>query len=276
MSKSITKVEFAHQPTTLFPSPAEWGMLKEQAALVVKTGFLPKAIDTAEKAITIALKGRELGIPPMQAFSHIHVVNGKPGASAELMLSLIYRNCPGAIVNYVESNDDLCTIDVSRPGHKTARFSYSIDEARNAGLLNKDSWQKYAPAMLRARAVSIAARAVFPDAIMGCSYTPEELGAEVNDEGEVLELTAAPKPSAVVEVKKPEPTTAPAVRDRKVIGNEIRTVAADLGLTKEDIEAWSYRVFKVSGPKLSLSQMEEFLMQLKRELPDGYVSGQTS
>jgi len=173
---------------TLFPSQAEWEMLKEQAAMVVKTGFLPSAIRTPEQAIAIALKGRELGIPPMQSFAHIYIIQGKPTISSELMLSLIFKNCPGAIMNYVQSTNDSCVIEAKRPNGSAARFSFTMDDARRADLLGKGNWKNYPGAMLRARAIAIMARALFPDAIMGCSYTPEELGAEINSDGEVVTL----------------------------------------------------------------------------------------
>lgn len=177
---------------SLFPSEHEWAMLKEQASMVVKTGFLPMAIKTAEQAIAIALKGRELGIPPMHAFAHIHIIQGKPTVSAELMLALIFKNCPGAVINYPETNSEVCVISAKRPGGTVSSFKFTIAEAKLAGLLNKDSWKNYPAAMLRARTVSMVARALFPDAIMGCSYTPEEMGAEVNEELEVINLPHEP------------------------------------------------------------------------------------
>src|SRR3990167_7192873 len=163
-------------PSSLMPSQQEWALMMEQATTLGRSGLLPKSIDTPEKAIAIALKGRELGIPMMHSFSHIHIVDGKPGASAELMLALIYRKFPQAVVHYKESSEKICRVVVTRPGRKEQEFSYSIDEAQKAGLLAKTNWQKYAAAMLRARAVAIVGRAVFPDALMGCNYTPEELG----------------------------------------------------------------------------------------------------
>lgn len=177
---------------SLFPNESEWAMLKEQATMAVKSGLLPAAVNTPEKAIAIALKGRELGIPPMQAFAHIHIIQGKPTISAELMLALIYKNCPGAVIEYLENGATKCVIRATRPGSKSAVWAFSIDEAKQAELLTKDSWKKYPAAMLRARAISIMARAVFPDAIMGCSYTPEELGAEVTDEGEIVDVPNEP------------------------------------------------------------------------------------
>jgi len=254
-------------PVTLFPTQAEWAMLKEQATMAVKSGLLPRAVDTPEKAIIIALKGRELGIPPMQAFSHIHIVDGKPTMSAEMMLALIYKNAAGAVVNYVESTDKKCAIEARRHGHNAAIFTYTIEEAKLAGLLNKKNWQSYPAAMLRARAVAIVARAVFPDAIQGCSHTPEELGAEVNDEGEVIVVPPSPEENKPEPDKKPASAPAAAkARGRKEIGAEIMAVANDLGLSKDEVEQWAIEDFKKSGRELTLEEMETFLGTLQSEL----------
>lgn len=155
-----------------------YSVLEKQVTMAIKSGFLPASIKSPEQAITIALKGRELGIQPLQAFSQIHIIQGKPTISSELMLALIYRNCKGAVINYLESTSDACVIEACRPGGKMNTFSFNIEEAKSAGLLQKENWRKYPDAMLRARCIAIVARAVFPDAIMGASYTAEELGGE--------------------------------------------------------------------------------------------------
>ena len=50
-----------------------------------------------------------------------------------------------------------------------------MERAKRAGLLGNPSWQKYPAAMLRARAISEAARAWANDALYGFIYTPEEI-----------------------------------------------------------------------------------------------------
>lgn len=142
----------------------------------IRSKLIPDEIKTPDQAIIIALKGRELGIPPMQAFSQIRVIKGKPCISAELMLALIYKNVPTAEVNFLETNEKICKIKARRnPSHEYCTFIFSIEDAKRAELLNKESWIKYPAAMLRARCISAMARALFPDAIAGASYTPEEL-----------------------------------------------------------------------------------------------------
>lgn len=183
------KNQIAVRDENLIPATATWNTMKEMSTMLVGTGFLPKAINTPQKAMAIMLKGRELQVPPMQAFSQIHVINGNPGAGAELMMALIYRECATAQIEYIKMNNEEVSLRARRDkSQKWQDFSFTMEDAEKAGLLGKDSWRKYPRAMLRSRTVSEMARSVFPDCIMGCSYTPEELGAEVNEEGEVLDV----------------------------------------------------------------------------------------
>lgn len=290
MSTAIQIQEARSLP--IFPTAVEWNMLKEQAAMVVKTGFLPKAIDTPEKAIAIALKGRELGIPMMQAFAHIHVIQGKPCISSELMLALIFKNCHGAVVNYISNELDKCVIQAKRPGGRDATFSFTIEEARKAGLLNKDSWKNYPGAMLRARAVAIVARALFADAIMGCSYTPEEMGAEVDDEGEVINIPNDPNnkfagvtgedargqsggkstPQAATNtlpatIAPQEPKKPVVIRTKNSVGNEILAVAEELNLAEAELNQWACENSgKATTSEMTLGDLENFLAVLQKEL----------
>lgn len=176
---------------------SSWVAMKEQATMLVRSGFLPESIKTPEQAIAIALKGHELGMPMMQAFSQIHVIKGKPTISAEGMNALIRKNCAGAKLEILASNSDRCTIRASRPNEQACEFTFTMDDARRAGITGNPSWSKYPDAMLFARCISIVARRVFPDCLAGISYTPEEMGAEVNAEGQVINITPQ-------EEKKPE------------------------------------------------------------------------
>lgn len=178
--------------TELSTLTADWQILKEQAKMAVQSGFLPIAINTPEKAVIIALKGRELGIPMMQAFSSISVIKGKPALSSELMLALIYRKYPNAKISFKtppEKAHEECTIEAQRPHGDIQTFKFSVDDAKRAGLIGTEgsAWHKYPTAMLRARAISGMARALFPECIAGC-YTPEEIGGEVIDVEPALPL----------------------------------------------------------------------------------------
>jgi hypothetical protein len=61
------------------------------------------------------------------------------------------------------------------------------ERAERAGLTGKDVWKKYFEAMAKSRAISEVMKEGAEDVLMGNVYTAEELGAEVNESGEVIE-----------------------------------------------------------------------------------------
>jgi len=170
---------------------SEWEALKEQAQMLVESGFLPKHLDTGNKALAVMIAGRELGVPPMQAVRGIYVVDGKPSLSAELMLALAYQNLPGFKFEVVVSTTELCKVRATRPGGEPAEIAFSIQDAARAGLTAGYNWKKYPAQMLRARATSAVLRVTAPDAIRGV-YTPEELGYSEREQ-EVDALAASHK-----------------------------------------------------------------------------------
>lgn len=195
MSNDLAKIQ----------SPAEerqtWELMREQAAMLIKTQFLPSAIKTPEQAVMVMMKGRELGVPSLYALSNIVVIQGKPACSAELLQALIYRDHGDDALRFVEANNDYCTLEYRRRSWKKAeRYTFSIDDADRAGLMKNPTWKAYPAAMLRARCLSAVARMAFADSIGGM-YTPEELGASVTVVDGVVELD----PASVIDVSAHAP-----------------------------------------------------------------------
>lgn len=164
------------------------------ASTLVKSGLLPSAIKSPEAALVIILTGRELGLAPLQALRSISVVEGKPTLSADLLLALAYKSglCTGYEI--LELTDEKCVVQISRNGQVKPPYSYTIEEARKAGLANRPNWQRHTKAMLRARATSAACRAYFPDVVLGL-YTPDELEdlSPVVSEAAPVVITPAPR-----------------------------------------------------------------------------------
>lgn len=197
-------------PTPQMPAPAEWTTLREMAGVFIKSGLLPASIKTPEAALTVMLKARELGIPPLYGLSNIVVVQGKPVCSAELMLALMYRDQGDNAVVVEESTAETCRVSYRRRGWDRSRaFAFTLEDARRAGLAGKGTWAQYPQAMLRARCISAVARMAFPDSIGGL-YTPEEMGAPVTvtDDGEV-EIIALPPATSTNAVDDEPPAPIP-------------------------------------------------------------------
>ncbi len=173
---------------------AAWEAMREQADVLVRSGFLPKAIRTPEQALAIMQTGKELGLGPMQALRSIHIIEGKPTMSADLIAALVHSRLPGSLLRVTESTDLVCSIEAARPGREATLFSFSMEDAKRAGLTGKDNWRKFPRAMLRARCITETARAVFADCVLGM-YDPDELGAVTDEAGSIVTVAAASEPT---------------------------------------------------------------------------------
>lgn len=170
-----------------------WREVQGMANTLAKArGFVPRALEGQPHAIAAAiLTGQELGLGPMESLRSIHVVEGKPTLSAELMLSLAIR--AGVKHKWTENTNLAASIRLSRAGQEADTFSFTMEDAKRAGLTGKQNWRKYPSAMLRARCLSAALRAYCPDVLGGSVYVegelePDEPEREAAPVDEVLRL----------------------------------------------------------------------------------------
>ena len=163
----------------LIPDDSHWKTIQEICATLIKSGLAPAQIKSTEAAAIVALKGLQLGIPIIESFSAIQIVQGKMSCSASLQLGLLARG--GVTVSYGTCNNSEANMKFSRPGWDDCHASFNMDDAKTAGLLNNPTWKKYPAAMLRARCTSLGARMIGPDLLGGLIYTPEELGSDEID-----------------------------------------------------------------------------------------------
>lgn len=129
-----------------------------------------------------------LGVSRIHALTSITVINGKPTANADLMAAMVRTH--GHKLRVV-GDDTYAEVQLIR--HDDPDFTFvahwDINKAKKAGLWgNKGPWTNYPAAMLRARAISEVVRMGAQDVMAGAIYTPEELGAEVDGEGNVLSV----------------------------------------------------------------------------------------
>lgn len=179
-----------------FLSPESWKMLKELGDAVVKSGLAPKEVKTGEAAAIIMLKGHELGISPMEALQLIHVVNNKPGLSAKFILALIRKRYPHARIE-IERRDETGTVLwAGRPGQKDlTRFSFTMADARRAGLANKDTYKGYPTRMCYWRAIADMADALFPECTMSERFTgPVTIDLDDDDENTIVPVVKREPP----------------------------------------------------------------------------------
>jgi hypothetical protein len=172
----------------------------ELAGKISATSFVPKAMrGKAPEIAACILSGREIGIGPMESLQKIHVIDGRPALSAELMRSLVFK--AGHEIRFPSLTDSKVTAEGRRAGSDSwTAVTWTIQDAQRIGVTGKSTWKQYPRQMLSARATAELCRLLFADAVGGISYLPEE----IEDEQPVRTPTARRQP-AKAEIQRPEP-----------------------------------------------------------------------
>ena len=208
MSEQNTSIEVA-RPLT--PAEVSW----KTAVRIANTPFVPTAFrGKPESVFAAVLYGEELGLGPMQSLNSIHVIEGKPSMSPELMRGLVAR--AGHRIDVKESSGDKVTLWGKRADTGSeATVSWSMKDAQLAGLAGRGAWKTYPRAMLLARATSELCRMLFADVVAGLSYTPEEAASIAGSEWNEVPVDPLQNASEVTLLPEP-PTTAPNQPDEPV------------------------------------------------------------
>jgi hypothetical protein len=169
-----------HEPAASLPEKMEW------ARAVASSNLLPKQYRDNPANLLFAVEYADaLGVSRINAITSIHVIEGKPSASADLIASLVRRAGHRLRVMGDDTYAEAHLIRIDDPEF-TYKVRWDLDKARMAGLLGKGVWKSYPGAMLRSRAITEVARMGASDALFGVIYSSEELGATVDAEGEVF------------------------------------------------------------------------------------------
>ena len=190
--------------------------------VLAASGFFADSKEGAQAAVKV-MAGQELGFGPIASMTGIYIVKGRVTLSANLMAAAIKRH-PAYTFRVKEHTAEVCTIDFLEDGEVIGTSSFSMDDAKAAGLAGSETYKKFPKNMLYARALSNGAKWYCPDVFGGAIYTPDELGEEVDGEtGEILNPTA-PTPNPQPEA---EPVDAEVVGiDREVAVNLVERAAA--------------------------------------------------
>jgi hypothetical protein len=166
---------------------------------LAKSSLIPKHLQGRPDDVLVTLiTGHELGLSPMQAVRSMYVVGGKAAMGADMMVGLCLSRPVCKYFTLVESTDEIATYETHREGSpKPVRLSFTIAQAKAAGVTRNPTWTQYPAAMLRARASSALARAVYPDVLAGVYDSDSD---ELQQRREVA-VNAPPVPvqAAVVE-----------------------------------------------------------------------------
>jgi hypothetical protein len=155
----------------------------QYAQALAVSGMLPAQYRQQPANLLWAMEYADsLGLHPMTAITGVHVIEGKPSASSALISALVRR--AGHKLR-VTGNDQRAVAQIVRVDDPEFTFEavWTMERAQQAGLTGKKVWKQYPAAMLKARAITEVARDACEEALSGMHYTPEELGANVDVDG---------------------------------------------------------------------------------------------
>lgn len=222
------------------PDPNAFQVIDRMAQAVVKAGFAGKM--TYEQALVVMMQGYELRIPPMAALRSISVINNVPTVSPQLMLAKIYDS---QLMEDFTSEGDATrhTVTMKRKGLPVHTEVFTMDDATKLRLATKDNWKNQPATMLKWRAVAACARVVFPDVILGL-YTPDEMGADTDEDGNIVETPKMPELPALIQDTPPAnvDTTTSEITDSKLDASEARKELGNGGPHRIGVDKLTIRV----------------------------------
>ena len=123
--------------------------------------------------LNLMLTATSMGVDPMRALNgNIHVIKGKPSVSVLQMAESIRK--AGHSIKIIENTATQCVlIGVRRDNGDSFKATFTLEDAKRAGLLNSPTWKSFPQDMLYSRALSSLARKLFPD-VLGTAYSDDE------------------------------------------------------------------------------------------------------
>lgn len=185
--------------------------LQTMATAACKSGLFQ--MPSPEAALTLMLLCQAEGLHPIQALRQFHIIKNRPAMRADAMQAA-FQNAGGKL-QWLERSDARCRVEVTHPAGGTCVVTWTIEQAAKAGLTNNPTWQKFPRAMLSARCISEAIRAVYPAVVCGL-YTPEE----------VQDFDLPPEKPAAKTTKKTEKPEEVSIQNKKKTEIEAETVEA--------------------------------------------------
>lgn len=211
--------------------------------VMAQSGFFQDSRQAAQAIVKI-LAGQEMGFGPFASMTGVHIISGRPAVGANLMAAAV-KGSGRYDYRVKQMTDTVCEVSFLQSGQEIGTSKFSIEDARKAGTKNMD---KFPRNMLFARAMSNGVRWFCPDVFNGAAvYTPEELGASTDQDGNVIEGSYTPNPPATTSHTNGNGHKPVPVVQTTVAPEELFPEAA----SPEAIAIWRERLAKNPRPTVS-------------------------
>lgn len=177
------------------------------AEYFAKSDLVPKDYRGKPGNIVVAWqKGYEVGLLPQQSLETIAVINGRACIWGDGLIALV-KNSPKEewTREWIESKGDemIAFCETKRKNQaNTIKRSFSVTQAKKAGLWGNNTWNKYPERMLQMRARGFCLRDAYPDVFNGLQLAEEQLDVINNINADINEIEKSIKDFGLELVKK--------------------------------------------------------------------------
>ncbi len=162
---------------------------------MASSGYFQDAKQAAQAVVKI-LAGREMGFGPFASMTGINIIKGKPAIGGNLMAAAVKAHHKYDY-QVVVLDADTCELAFFEGAKELGRSIFTKEDAKAAEVgrmiakgVSGSMMTRFARNMLFNRAMSNGVRWYCPDVFLGSPvYTPDELGAQLNASGDIIDLT---------------------------------------------------------------------------------------
>lgn len=239
--------------------------------MLAKSTAVPKTYVGKPGNIVAAMQlGHEIGIGPLQSLKNIAVINGNPSLWGDAMLGLVQAHPK---YEYHKETDDghKATCTVKRKGAPEHTVTFSMDDAKQAGLIGKQGpWQTGPRRMRQMRARGFALRDQFADALCGMITAEEAMDYPIN--------VNTGKPSSIYTIEKSDNNEEKVIENVEVIQDvilasdaqfkELVNLVSILDIPKDTTDKWLEKAGVEDFEKMPNDKIQKCIDMLKDKIND--------
>jgi len=230
--------------------PTDFEQAWRISQMLANSAFVPKGfVGKPQDCLAAMAYGAEIGLSPLQALQGIAIINGKPSLYGDALIGLVRAHSTvisiSETIEFTGTDKAIASCAVTRKtsdgGKEITLRSFSVDDAKRAGLWNKKGyngadtpWITYPMRMLQMRARGFAVRDACADILKGLAMVEEQIDSP-SEEVNVTPNAVAPPQTATEKLKaavaKPVPAADEAAKAIVDDGANTATVPADAAQT---------------------------------------------